>query len=119
MARRRVAFKQIKHLARLVSNSGGGWFGLTAGVKTEGAFWDPSPVSITTEAVTPGSLAAAQHVTKGDEVLEIQGQNIAGRKGADVKAILESKSPGDTLVVRFKRPSGETYVAMLVAAKRP
>ena len=69
--------------------------------------------------MTPGSLAAAQHVTKGDEVLEIQGQNIAGRKGADVKAILESKSPGDTLVVRFKCPSGETYVAMLVAAKRP
>lgn len=96
-----------------------GWFGFASSVKAEGAFWNPTLVSITIEDVTPGSPAAAQGFAKGDQVLELEGQPIAGRKGTEVQAVMKSKAPGDKLVARLKRANGEVYLATLIAMKKP
>ena len=96
-----------------------GWFGFATSIKGEGHFWNPTLVSITIEGVTPGSPAALQNVVKGDQVLEVEGKVVSGTKGSEIKAILESKAPGDKLVVRLKHSNGEESLATLVAQRRP
>ncbi|MBI3526139.1 MAG: PDZ domain-containing protein [Betaproteobacteria bacterium] len=107
--------------AMSLANAGSerGWFGVGFNIEGEGVFWDPTLQSITIETVIPGSPSAAAGLAKGDEVLEIEGRPIAGRKGKEVRAVLQSKAPGDKLIVKLKRPNGDLYIATLVAARRP
>jgi S1-C subfamily serine protease len=96
-----------------------GWFGFALSVKGSGMFWNPTLESITIEEVAAGSPTAAAGVVKGDQVIEVEGKPIAGRKAKDVQAQVQSKSPGDKLDVKFKRANGDEYLASLIAAKKP
>jgi len=96
-----------------------GWFGFTPTIEGEGMFWNPTLVSVTIEAVAPGSPSAAQGLAKGDLILEVDGKPIVGRKAKEIQAVVQSKAPGDKLVLRLKRPNGDIYVATLIAATRP
>ena len=106
-------------IAPAMADSEGGWFGFRTSIKGGGLFWNPTLVSITIEDVAPSSPAAAQGLTKGDQILDVEGQPIAGQKGKDVQALVQSKKPGEKLAVRLRRTSGEIYDATLVAATKP
>ena len=67
-----------------------------------------------------GSPTEKAGVAVGDLLLEIEGLAVPGAKGEQLKkvrAVLEKASvPGDQLHLRLRRPSGETYSVVLLAA---
>jgi len=96
-----------------------GWFGFGLRIEAEGMFWNPTLVSLFIGDVASGSPAAIAGLTKGDQVVELEGQPIAGSKGKELQAKLESKAPGDKLLVVLKHANGEQYTATLIAAQKP
>ena len=96
-----------------------GWFGFGLTVETEGMLWNPTLVSMVISDVASGSPAATAGLAKGDRVVELEGQAIAGSKAKELQVRLESKVPGDKLVAVLKHASGEQYSATLIAAKKP
>ena len=94
-----------------------GWFGLIFKVDTDGLF-SRTIRSATITGLTPNSPAASSAIRAGDEVLEVEGVAIAGQPARVVVALVR-KSPGETLHIRLKHPSGQTYAVALTASVRP
>lgn len=94
-----------------------GDFGFIVHVETEGFFLDPTLRTITVEKVHPQSPAARNGVLVGDQVIEVEGLSVDGRKAKDIAPLVE-KSVGESLHLRLKRPSGEQYRVELVAAPK-
>ena len=102
----------------LVAASGGGWFGITSNTKLSGSFWDPTVESITITKISPNSPAESQHLSVGDIIFEIDGVVVPGSKGSLIRSKMK-KSVGESLPLKLKKPTGETYSALLTAAKKP
>lgn len=96
-----------------------GWFGFGLNVESEGMFWNPTLVSLFVSDVAPGSPALAAGLVAGDQILEVEGTPVAGRKGKEFRAVLEGKGPGDTLRLLLKHANGTRTAATLVAARKP
>jgi C-terminal processing protease CtpA/Prc len=94
-----------------------GWFGINYRVVAEGLF-TPVIRSATIIGVAPNSPAARSEIRVGDEVLEVQHVVIAGQQKRTLIA-LAHKSVGETIHLRLKHETGETYVIALTAAARP
>jgi C-terminal processing protease CtpA/Prc len=94
-----------------------GWFGFALAVKGSGLI-NPTIKSVVIHSVSSGSPAAAQHITVGDEVIEIEGTPVPGHKANELKPLIE-KRLGETLHLRLKRVRGENYSATMIAVRRP
>jgi C-terminal processing protease CtpA/Prc len=101
----------------LAASDDKGWFGLTLGVNGSAAA-NPVITSVMVQKVEPGSPAAQQHIAAGDEVIEIEGATVPGGKASELKPRIDKKV-GETLHLRLKRASGESYSATMTALKRP
>lgn len=95
-----------------------GWFGLTINVDAGGAPWSPTLRSATILAVAQNSPAAAGGIRAGDEILEVEGLTVAGGKAKELQAAM-AKSVGQSLRMRLRHSSGETYTVVMTAAKKP
>ena len=95
-----------------------GWFGLVVNVDGSGFSFNPVLRSVTISKVIAGSPAATQGLASGDQVTEVEGLVVAGRRAKEVELVMQ-KSVGETLHLRLKRPNGEVYSAVLVAAAKP
>ncbi len=95
-----------------------GFFGLAVNVDGEGFFLDPTLRSVTISKVTPASPAALNGLAAGDQIVELEGLLIAGRKGRELEPLMK-KAVGESLRLRLKRPNGDLYNATLVAVRRP
>ena len=95
-----------------------GFLGFKPDAQTSGSPADPTITSVTVKSVEPNSPAAAQHLTVGDEILEADGHTVPGGRGMELRPILQKKV-GETLHLKLKRASGETYSADLKAVKGP
>jgi C-terminal processing protease CtpA/Prc len=95
-----------------------GYFGFGIEVDGEGFFLNPTLKSVKVDAVVPASPAALAGVAVGDQVVEVESRAIAGAKARDLEPLLK-KRVGESLHLRLKRSSGETYDATLVAGVRP
>ena len=73
---------------------------------------------LTVTAVTPGSPAAAGGLQVGDEMVEVDGVAVAGKKAREIGPMVR-KAEGETLRLLMRRPDGETYTAVLTGARRP
>jgi C-terminal processing protease CtpA/Prc len=73
---------------------------------------------VTIEAVLPKSPAAQHDIAVGDEVVQVEGTAVSGRKANELKPLMK-KEAGQVLHLRLKRASGEIYSANITAAKRP
>jgi C-terminal processing protease CtpA/Prc len=95
-----------------------GWFGFGVKVAGEGFFLNPTVRSITIESIAPNSPAAGQHIGVGDEIIQVENTEVPGRKASELKPLMQ-KQVGETVRLRLKRPTGETYSVTLTAAKAP
>lgn len=93
-----------------------GWFGIRYAVETEGLL-SGTIKSVAISAVRPDS-AAAEHVTAGDVVIEVENQAVAGSRASTLRALL-CKSVGETLHLRLRSATGEIYTATLIAGRKP
>ena len=94
-----------------------GSLGLTVTADTEGFFLNPTLKSVTVVSVANGSPAANAGLVAGDMIIEAEGRVIAGSKGRDLEPLMKV-SVGQSLRLKLKRPNGEEYAAVLVAAPR-
>lgn len=95
-----------------------GWFGFGVSVKGSGFFLNPTVEAVTIQSVVPKSPAAQHDIAVGDEVVQVEGTPVSGRKANELKPLLK-KETGQVLHLRLKRVSGEIYSANITAAKRP
>jgi C-terminal processing protease CtpA/Prc len=96
----------------------GGWFGMSLNVDAGGFVLSPIVNRATVLEVTAKSPAAASGIRPGDEILEVGGLTVAGGKAKELQAAL-AKAIGESLKLRLKRQSGETYTVVLTAARKP
>jgi S1-C subfamily serine protease len=94
------------------------WYGFKLDVNRSGFVLNPTVVSVVVREVVPNSPAAAQHISVGDEIIEAEGKPVPGNKALQLRPLM-TKSPGDTLHLRFKRKDGDTYAVAITAVKRP
>jgi C-terminal processing protease CtpA/Prc len=93
-----------------------GWFGFGVKVAGEG-FFNPTVKSITVESIAPHSPASEQHIAVGDQITQVEGTEVSGRKASELKPLMQ-KQVGESVHLRLKRPAGEIYSVTLVAVKR-
>ena len=94
-----------------------GWFGFVLGVKGSGLF-NPTVHSVVVQSITPGTPAAAQNIAPGDEIVEVGGVSVPGRKANELRPLIEKKA-GEVVHLRLKRSNGENYSVTMTAVKRP
>jgi uncharacterized iron-regulated protein len=70
-----------------------------------GVMLDEQNGKVLIEAVVPGSVAEAAEIRKGDEVLELDGQNIG--EVFDLVYAVQQKRPGDRGILRLRRDGQE------------
>jgi C-terminal processing protease CtpA/Prc len=95
-----------------------GWFGVKLDVDTTGFSLNPTLRSVTISKVIAGSPAASQGLASGDQVQEVEGLTVPGRKAREVQAVMH-RSVGETLHLRLKRVNGDVYSVALTAVARP
>lgn len=95
-----------------------GWFGISVAVAGKDLLLNKTIQRLTVTAVTPGSPAAAGGLQVGDEMVEVDGVAVAGKKAREIGPMVR-KAEGETLRLLMRRPDGETYTAVLTGARRP
>jgi C-terminal processing protease CtpA/Prc len=106
----------ILALGLLVSGVNGaehGWFGMRVKVDGTGFFLNP-----TIQEVVPDSPAAQEYLAAGDQIIEIEGRVVAGKKAKELEPLME-KAVGEALHLRIKRADGKLFSAVLIAAPQP
>jgi C-terminal processing protease CtpA/Prc len=96
-----------------------GWFGIEIkATPKKGSFANPVVESITLTKVVPGSPAAQKGLAVGDQVMEIEGVAIAGRKPTELQHLTQ-KSVGQSMRLRLKKTNGKSYAVVMVGIARP
>ena len=98
--------------------SGAGWLGISISTKGSGAVWNPTIETISIAKVAPNSPAEKQNLSVGDMIIEVEGTPVLGAKGSDLRSKMK-RDIGEVIHLTLKRPNGETYSAVLTAAKKP
>ena len=79
--------------------------GFVTQVEGEGFFLNPLVKKILVTEVTKGSLADAAGMRAGDQIIQIEGQSVAGRRARELQPFMKL-NPGDTRTLRLKRADG-------------
>jgi len=79
--------------------------GFVTQVEGEGFFLNPIVTKILVAEVTKGSLAEAAGMKSGDLIIQIEGQNIAGKRALTLQPYLKL-NPGQTRTMRVRHPDG-------------
>lgn len=95
-----------------------GYLGLSVSVDGEGAFWNPTLKSVRVAKVAPRSPAEQAGIVVGDQIVEIEGKQIAGAKAQDLQPHMK-KDVGQRVNLVVKKASGETRPVSLVAVPKP
>lgn len=95
-----------------------GWFGFGVSMKGSGFFLNPTVEAVIIQSVVPKSPAAQHDIAVGDEVVQVEGTAVSGRKANELKPLMK-REVGQVLHLRLKRASGEIYSVNITAAKRP
>ena len=93
-----------------------GTFGFVATIDADGVF-SPTLKTVHIQSVQLGMPAALAGIVAGDSILEVEGAKVAGAK-ASAMAKRMKKKPGESVLLKLLRASGETYVVTLVASTR-
>jgi C-terminal processing protease CtpA/Prc len=104
--------------APILATPADGWFGLSLNVEVESALPDGLVQFATIREVLPSSPASDQHLTPGDKIIEIEGQRVTGAELQALQSLIR-KAIGEPLHLRLQRPTGDSYSAVLIAARGP
>ena len=79
--------------------------GFAVSVEGEGFFLNPLVTKILVTEVAKGSLAEAAGMRVGDQILQLEGQNVAGRRAWELQPFMKL-NPGETRRLRVKHTDG-------------
>jgi C-terminal processing protease CtpA/Prc len=79
--------------------------GFVTQVEGEGFFLNPIVTKVLVTEVTKGSLAEAAGVKSGDLIIQIEGQDIAGKRALALQPYLKL-NPGQTRTMRVRHQDG-------------
>ena len=79
--------------------------GFVTQVYGEGFFLNPVVTRILVTEVTKGSLAEAAGMRTGDHIIQIERQNVAGKRGWELQPFMKL-NPGETRSLRVKHADG-------------
>jgi C-terminal processing protease CtpA/Prc len=87
------------------SHAGEQRLGFVTQVEGEGFFLNPLVRKILVTEVTKGSLADAAGMKAGDQIIQIEGQNVVGRRARELQPFMKL-NPGETRTLRLKHADG-------------
>ena len=90
--------------------------GFSVRLEGEGFFLNPLVKKLFVEEVTKGSLAEAAGVRAGDEIIKIEGQNVAGKRARELQGFMKL-NPGETRTLRLKHADGTEVEARMTKPK--
>ena len=79
--------------------------GFAVQVKGEGFFLNPIVTTILVTEVTKGAIADAAGMKAGDQIIQIEGRNVAGRRARELQSFMQLNA-GDTRTLRLKHADG-------------
>jgi C-terminal processing protease CtpA/Prc len=79
--------------------------GFAVRMEGEGFFLNPLVKTLVVSEVIKGSLAEAAGMKVGDQILQIEGQNVAGRRALELRPYMKL-NPGETRTLRLKHADG-------------
>ena len=79
--------------------------GFAVDVKGEGFFLNPVVTEIILTEVTKGTLADAAGMKAGDQIIRIEGRNVAGMRAMELRPYMKL-DPGQTRSFRLKHANG-------------
>jgi predicted metalloprotease with PDZ domain len=95
-----------------------GSFGFAPAVTTSGFILNPTVDRIVIAGIVPGSPAARAGLVAGDEVLTIEGTQVAGAKALALRSLAQ-RDVGQTLHATLRHHGGAVYSVSMVAVPRP
>jgi C-terminal processing protease CtpA/Prc len=90
--------------------------GIKLSIEGDGFFLNPIVSKITVKEVAKSSPAEAAGIVVGDEITQIEGQNVVGRRARDLQSYMEL-APGEARTLRVKHANGEHFDAKLIKPK--
>jgi C-terminal processing protease CtpA/Prc len=90
--------------------------GFAIRMEGEGFFLNPLVKKLLVEEVTKGSLAETAGMRAGDQIIQIEGQNVAGRRARELQPLMKL-NPGETRTLRLKRADGTEVDARITKPK--
>ena len=98
------------------SHAAGQKLGFVTEVYGEGFFLNPLVTKILVTEVTKNSLAEAAGVRSGDLIIQIEGQNVAGKRAWELQRFMKL-TPGETRTFRVKHADGTEVDARITKPK--
>lgn len=90
--------------------------GFVTQVEGEGFFLNPLVKKILVTEVIKGSLAEAAGMKAGDQIIQIEGQSVAGRRARELQPFMKL-NPGETRTLRLKHADGTEIDARITKPK--
>ena len=90
--------------------------GFVTQLEGEGFFLNPLVKRILVTEVTKGSLADAAGMRAGDQIIQIEGQSVAGRRARELQPFMKL-NPGETRTLRLKHADGTEVDARITKPK--
>ena len=90
--------------------------GFVTQVYGEGFFLNPLVTRILVTEVIKGSIAEAAGMKAGDQIIQIEGQSVAGRRARELQPFMKL-NPGETRTLRLKRADGTEVDARITKPK--
>jgi len=90
--------------------------GFVTQVEGEGFFLNPLVKKILVTEVAKGSLAEAAGMRPGDQIIQIEGQSVAGRRARELQPFMKW-NPGETRTLRLKHADGTEVDARITKPK--
>ena len=90
--------------------------GFAVDVEGEGFFLNPMVKKILVTEVVKGSLAEAAGIRAGDQIIQIEGQSVAGRRAWELRPFMKL-NPGGTRTLRLKHADGTEVDARITKPK--
>lgn len=98
------------------SRAGEQKLGFAVDVEGEGFFLNPLVTKIRVSEVIKGSLAESAGMKTGDLIIQIDGQNVAGKRALELRSFMKL-NPGETRTLRLKRADGTEFDARITKPK--
>ena len=89
--------------------------GMVVSVDADG-FFDPVIKKISITKVEKNSLAEAAGIVGGDEIIQVEGQPVVGRRAKEMQALM-TFGPGETRTLQLKHADGKHFDAKLTKPK--
>ena len=90
--------------------------GFVTQVEGEGFFLNPLVKKILVTEVTKGSLADAAGMRAGDQIIQIEGQSVTGKRARELQPFMKL-NPGETRTLRLKHADGTEVDARITKPK--